>query len=79
MSEVARKYIFDAIRYMFTASPISACQISLTYIDRGIFTDEQISEFNELLKKTAGTKAEMSAEVATAVEEAKADSNETVE
>ena len=49
MSEAALQFIFESLCYFAKTDESNARQMTLNYIDRGLLTDEQITEITSIL------------------------------
>ncbi len=49
MSETALQFIFESLCYFAKTDESNARQMTLNYIDRGLLTDEQITEITSIL------------------------------
>ena len=52
MSEVALQFIFESLCYFAQIDETNARQMTLTYIDRGLLTDNQIIAISNILGST---------------------------
>ncbi len=53
MSETALQFIFESLCYFARVDETNARQMTLTYIDRGLLTSEQILTISSILNGTA--------------------------
>lgn len=55
MSQVALQFIFESLCYFAQIDETNARQMTLTYIDRGLLTDDQIIAISNILGTTIST------------------------
>lgn len=49
ISETAKQFIFESLCYFARVDEINARQMTMSYIDRGILTDQQVVEIMNIL------------------------------
>lgn len=54
ISEVAKQFIFETLCFFARTDQVNARQMTLTYIDRRLLTDEQIITIDTLIKENYG-------------------------